>query len=66
VVKEIFQVLSRLSRSGLSVLLVEQNVQLSLSFVDYAYVVQQGRIALQGTPAELDGNEGVRKAYLGH
>jgi len=65
VVAEIFAVLSQLSVDGLSLLLVEQNVQLSLRSVDYAYVIQQGRVVLSGPPDELMNNPQVRHAYLG-
>ena len=65
VVAEIFEVLGSLTRAGLSLLLVEQNVQLSLRSVDYAYVLKQGRVVLQGSPADLSGNSEVRSAYLG-
>lgn len=65
VVAEIFEVLSRLTREGLSLLLVEQNVQLSLRFVDEAYVLRQGQVVLQGAAAELLDHPQVRTAYLG-
>jgi branched-chain amino acid transport system ATP-binding protein len=65
VVGEIFEVLGSLTRAGLSLLLVEQNVQLSLKSVDYAFVIKQGRIVLAGNPADLACNAEVRSAYLG-
>ncbi len=65
VVAEIFAVLATLSARGMSLLLVEQNIQLSLSSVDYAYVLQQGRLVLEGPAAGLLADPRVRAAYLG-
>ena len=65
VVAEIFEVLGSLTRAGLSLLLVEQNVQLSLRSVDYAYVLKQGRIVLEGTPADLSGNSSEARISVG-
>ncbi|MFC3051922.1 ABC transporter ATP-binding protein [Kordiimonas pumila] len=65
IVGEIFEVLGELSKTGLSLLLVEQNVELSLRFVDYAYVLQQGKITLSGPANDLLDDKKVRAAYLG-
>jgi branched-chain amino acid transport system ATP-binding protein len=65
VVAEIFEVLGALTATGLSLLLVEQNVQMSLRSVDYGYVLRQGEIVVSGSAAELLDNPQVRKAYLG-
>lgn len=65
VVAEIFAVLGRLTAEGLSLLLVEQNVQLSLRSVDHAYVLRQGGIVLEGRAEDLLHDPQVRRAYLG-
>ncbi|MGB6103315.1 MAG: ABC transporter ATP-binding protein [Pusillimonas sp.] len=65
VVAEIFSVLGRLTQTGLSLLLVEQNIQLSLKSVDYAYVLQRGEMVRQGPAAELMDDPQVKAAYLG-
>ena len=65
VVAEIFEVLGSLARTGLSLLLVEQNVRLSLRSVDHAYVLRQGEIVLDGPADDLARNDEVRRAYLG-
>ncbi len=65
VVGEIFEVLGQLCDGGVTLLLVEQNVKLSLETVDYAYVLRQGRIVLEGPSEQLLGNDEVRIAYLG-
>ena len=65
VVGEIFDVLAQLADRGVTLLLVEQNVRLSLETVEYAYVLQQGRIVLSGASADLIDDDSVRRAYLG-
>lgn len=61
----IFEVLLKLNRQGMTILLVEQNVQLSLEIAERAYVLEHGRIILQGASKELQENEAVKRAYLG-
>jgi len=64
-VQETFAVLKQLHASGLSLLLIEQNVVASLEMADRAYVLENGRITLEGGHAELMGNDRLRQAYLG-
>jgi len=64
-VKEIFDIIKRIHREGMTVLLVEQNAFAALKIADYAYVVETGKVVLQGTGEELLQDEGVKKAYLG-
>lgn len=64
-VREIFRILKELNAEGRTILLVEQNSQKALQIADYAYVLDRGRIALEGTGAELLKNEQVAKTYLG-
>jgi len=64
-VKEIFGVIKRIKEEGTTILIVEQNVKQTLAIADRAYVLENGKIALQGTGAELLNNEHVRTAYLG-
>ena len=52
-------------KSGISILLVEQNANLTLSVADYAYIMENGRIVLDGFPADLRENADVREFYLG-
>lgn len=61
----LFQTLKRLKQAGLTMLLVEQNVQMALAVSDYAYVLAQGQVSLQGPSRELAQDEHVRSAYLG-
>jgi ABC-type branched-subunit amino acid transport system ATPase component len=62
---DVFRALERLRQGGVTILLVEQNVNTTLRITDRAYVLEQGHIALQGPSAELLRNEHVRKAFLG-
>ncbi len=61
----IFQVVQQIREQGTTILLVEQNVERSLHVADYAYVLQTGRIVLEGKGDKLLDAELIRKAYLG-
>jgi branched-chain amino acid transport system ATP-binding protein len=61
----IFEILQKLKAEGLTMLLVEQNVQMALAISDYAYVLADGRVELEGPSREVAKNEHVRQAYLG-
>jgi branched-chain amino acid transport system ATP-binding protein len=63
-VNKIFETIEAIHRAGVSILLVEQNVRRALAIADRAYVLQTGRVVLQGTGAELLGSDLVRRAYL--
>ena len=64
-VQDIFEIIKGIREQGITVLLVEQNVQATLTFCDRAYVLENGKITLDGTGKELLNNEHVREAYLG-
>ena len=64
-VKEIFAIIQDLHKSGITILLVEQNAKMALSVADRAYVLETGTIAMEGNAAALSGDDRVRKAYLG-
>jgi branched-chain amino acid transport system ATP-binding protein len=65
VVDALYDTLGELHRQGLTLLLAEQSIPLALGIADYAFVLQTGRIALQGNASELQRNEQVREIYLG-
>ena len=65
IVQEVFSTIRRLKEAGITLLLVEQFAKSALEVADYAYVMDHGRIAVEGTPAELHQNERVTAAYLG-
>ena len=64
-IKEIFNIIVDINKSGTTVLLVEQNANMALSIASRAYVLETGRITLSGSAAELAASEEVKKAYLG-
>jgi branched-chain amino acid transport system ATP-binding protein len=67
IVQELFAIVTRLNtEDGLTVLVVEQNAQIALESSARAYVLEVGRVAVEGTSGELREHEGVRKSYLGY
>ncbi len=64
-VNEIFDIIESISKSGTTVLLVEQNAKKALSIADRAYVLETGKIVLDGKASELLENDSIKKAYLG-
>ena len=65
IVQEVFRIIRLLNDEGITILLVEQNVMASLKLAHRGYVLENGRIELAGSGAELLGNDRVRQAYLG-
>ena len=64
-VNEIFDIIKEVSKSGTTVLLVEQNAKKALSIADRAYVLETGKIVLEGNAKDLLNNDSIKKAYLG-
>ncbi|RME42409.1 MAG: ABC transporter ATP-binding protein [Chloroflexi bacterium] len=64
-VQRVFETIQKLRERGVAILLVEQNAYEALNVVDRAYVLENGRLVLEGTPAELRENPRVKAAYLG-
>jgi branched-chain amino acid transport system ATP-binding protein len=65
IVQEVFGIIEKLNAEGITVILVEQNVAVSLTLASSAYVLENGRIVLSGTGQELLHHDGVKQAYLG-
>ena len=65
VTREIFRVSGELRKRGMTILLVEQNARAALELADRAYVMESGRVALEGTTAQLTADEQVQTVYLG-
>ncbi|NMM37188.1 MAG: ABC transporter ATP-binding protein [Glaciimonas sp.] len=65
VVKQVFEVIQKINRAGTTVMLAEQNAYAALSIASRAYVIESGRIVMEGNRDELLNNEQVRKAYIG-
>ena len=64
-VQEIFNIIQNVSKSGVSILLVEQNAKMALNIAERAYVLETGSIAMSGRASDLANDEKVKKAYLG-
>lgn len=65
IVKDIFDIIKEINKQGVTILLIEQNANMALHIADTAYVLETGRLTMQGTGKELLNNEAVKKAYLG-
>ena len=64
-VQNLFEIIRSLKKEGLTMLLVEQNVQMALAVADHAYVLANGRVEIEGPAREVRGIESVRRAYPG-
>jgi branched-chain amino acid transport system ATP-binding protein len=64
-VEEVYGLLAQLKASGLTLLIVEQNTRVALELADYGYVMESGRVVLEGPSHDLKSNEDVREFYLG-
>ena len=65
IVRDIFSIIKEINKNGVTILLIEQNANMALKTADRGYVLETGRIKMEGTGAELLVNEEVKKAYLG-
>ena len=65
VAKDVYEALVKISKTGTTILLVEQNAKLALGIADYGYIMESGRIVLEGTSQDLSENEDVQELYLG-
>lgn len=65
VIKDIFRIIQEINAKGMTILLIEQNANMALKIADWAYVLETGRITMEGTGKELLENPQIREAYLG-
>lgn len=65
IVQEIFSIIKEINQEGVTILLVEQNANLALEISDYAYVLENGKVSLEGNSADLKNNDEIRQLYLG-
>jgi len=65
VVQDIFSIIKEINKQGVTILLIEQNVNMALHVADWGYVLETGRISLEGSGADLLANDAVKAAYLG-
>lgn len=63
--RQVYDALAKISEAGTTILLVEQNARMALSIATYGYIMEAGRIVLEGTAKELEENEDVQELYLG-
>ena len=61
--QDVFEIVKRINKEGVTVLLVEQNVRQTLAMCDRAYVLENGRVVLEGTGKELSNDPHVKEAY---
>ena len=64
-IREIFSIIQEIQKQGTTILLIEQNAKMALSIANRGYVLETGKIVLEGTGQELLASEAVKKAYLG-
>jgi len=64
-VRDIYEVIKEINKSGITILLVEQNINMAMKVSDYAYVMETGKIRTEGRPEEVMKRENIMKAYLG-
>jgi len=65
IIMELAKIIVDIYRQGLSIILVEQNARMALNLSDYAYVIETGKIALEGPAGDIKDDDNVKKAYLG-
>lgn len=65
IIKDIFSIIQKINKQGVTILLIEQNANMALKIADKAYVLETGRISMEGTGAELLENPEIKAAYLG-
>jgi branched-chain amino acid transport system ATP-binding protein len=65
IVGEVFETIVKLKEEGITILLVEQNAFAALKISDYAYVLENGKIAMQGIAKDMIGDDTIRQKYLG-
>ena len=64
-VQQIFDIIKELNEAGTTILLVEQNAKMALSIADRAYVLETGKVVMEGNAKDMLSDESVKKAYLG-
>ena len=65
VVREVYEVIEKIRESGITILLVEQNVNMAMRVADYMYVMEAGQLKIEGIPQEVMRDEDIKRAYLG-
>ena len=66
VISDIFRTIQKINQDGMTILLVEQNSNAALQIAHRGYVMETGKLVLEGSAEELRGNDEIQKSYLGH
>jgi len=65
IIKEVYEVIEKIKSTGITIILVEQNIKMAMRVTDYMYLMEAGEITIQGEPLKVMKDEDIRKAYLG-
>ncbi|RLE31888.1 ABC transporter ATP-binding protein, partial [Candidatus Acetothermia bacterium] len=65
VVRDIYEVIKKIREAGITIFLVEQNVNMAMHVADYMYVMEAGQLKMEGVPQEVMRDEDIKRAYLG-
>ena len=65
IIKEIYQTIEKIKKTGITIILVEQSIQIALQITNYIYVLEAGELSVQGEPSEIVKNNEIKKAYFG-
>jgi len=65
ITKDVYEAIQKINEAGITILLVEQNINIAMKVADYAYVMETGSLKLQGKPEDVMRSEDIRRAYLG-
>ena len=65
IIKEVYRMIEKIKNTGITMILVEQNIKIAINITDYIYVLEAGELSIQGQPTEVIEDEEIKKAYLG-
>ncbi|MCK4241348.1 MAG: ABC transporter ATP-binding protein, partial [Candidatus Atribacteria bacterium] len=65
IIKEVYKTINTIKMTGITIVLVEQNLKMAMHIANYMYVLEAGELTMQGEPLKLMNDENIKKAYLG-
>jgi branched-chain amino acid transport system ATP-binding protein len=65
IIKEVYQMIEKIKNTGITIILVEQNIEIAFEITNYIYVLEAGELSIQGEPSEIIKNNEIKKAYFG-
>jgi branched-chain amino acid transport system ATP-binding protein len=65
IIKEVYRMIEKIKNTGITIILVEQNIEIALEITNYIYVLEAGELSIQGAPSEIIKNNEIKKAYFG-